>query len=426
MSYDDVLKLLPVELYMQWTRWINVEAPFNSQEWRDRWGTTRKSDYYIVTGFLDARDLGNAELQAEMRANPAAYTDAVHDLARVWLAERRFYLGDRKPGHYLITRSGHGYGVDYQFFQDQRSWQKSNHFLPMSLKAIHPDLLATFIQAIKDEASDFGVMSKSLPQPNDWERMQTLTDIESRLASRVQKKIRAWHAKAVHLVDPNRAVIHKANEFNPDGDYLVSGNGVYQHGTRFPLDVLPPEKRPGPTDLQLSPSDYRDAFDVGADQIKLLVSTQFPDIRVRNPELYADAFGQRVNYLASTIDDSLKGVVDDAIISGIDEGLTYGQIADKIASLLSIDPEHPDFAGWRAQRIARTESMWAVNEGMRQQYEAIGVKRVEIFPASSACDTCLELARGNPYTTERAKDLLPAHPNCRCDWTGDFSDLLAA
>ena len=107
-------------------------------------------------------------------------------------------------------------------------------------------------------------------------------------------------------------------------------------------------------------------------------------------------------------------------------GRPYEEIVKNVSSLLSINPEHPDFAGWRAERIARTESMWAINEGMRQQYDAVGVNLVNIEPALSACDQCMDLAFRKSLHARRSRDALPGHPNCRCVFTGDFSDLLAA
>jgi hypothetical protein len=148
MSYDEVLKLLPPQIIDQFTTYLRVEAPYYSKEWLDRWGKTRQSPYYIVTGYLTGTDLGNEGLQKSMATSPESYLGAVKDLARVWLTERRWYLGDRKSGHYLITISGSGFGVDYQFYEDQNSWEKTAHFLPKTLAIIHPSLFFAFKQEL--------------------------------------------------------------------------------------------------------------------------------------------------------------------------------------------------------------------------------------------------------------------------------------
>jgi hypothetical protein len=93
---------------------------------------------------------------------------------------------------------------------------------------------------------------------------------------------------------------------------------------------------------------------------------------------------------------------------------------------LGIDPGNPDMPGYRAERIARTEAMWSINEGMRQQYQDSGIERVNVSVASDACDECVDLASGNPYSLADAEGLLPGHQNCRCVLVGDWSQLLAA
>ena len=86
-------------------------------------------------------------------------------------------------------------------------------------------------------------------------------------------------------------------------------------------------------------------------------------------------------------------------------------MADQIQQSLAVGSAMP---GWRATRIARSESMWAVNEGIRQQYAAAGVTYMDVEPALTACDLCMDLARGNPYSIGDAEGILPAHPSCRC------------
>jgi len=76
-----------------------------------------------------------------------------------------------------------------------------------------------------------------------------------------------------------------------------------------------------------------------------------------------------------------------------------------------------------ADRIARTETMWATNEGMRQQYMSTGIDFVDISPAPDACDECMDMVASNPYQAADAEGLLPIHPNCRCVLVGDYSQF---
>lgn len=431
VSYDQVLQLLPHELYPQFTKWINVEAPFDSVEWRQRWGNTRKSNYYIVTGYITGADLGNHELQVQMATAPEAYTNAVKDLARVWVAERLFYLGDRKPGHYIITTQGNGFGVDYQFYKDKNSYLKTRHFLPRTLAIISQQLADIFAQEVQSalaEIKESNSLEKSYRKllPKNWERMKGFEDIESNIAKVVQRGIYRWYKKALgmkHRAHPLRSV-KKAEDFNSDDSYITNGEYVWQNGIKYPLSVLTAAQIPNDDDINISGGDYREGFDHGAAAARVIIEPNLPEgITVRNAELYGPMFEQRANLVTSTIDDTMKKVVDKIITRGIDEGKTYGMIADEMRSALGLDEDNIDFPQWRAERIARTEAQWAISEGMRQQYDDVGITQVNISPAADACDECVAASEGNPYGIDEAEGLLPIHPNCRCVLVGDYSEF---
>lgn len=65
----------------------------------------------------------------------------------------------------------------------------------------------------------------------------------------------------------------------------------------------------------------------------------------------------------------------------------------------------------RAMTIARTESASALNEGVRQGYMQMGIKRLERVEDPDCCDICAEF-NGKIYTVEEAQGVLPEHPNC--------------
>lgn len=179
------------------------------------------------------------------------------DLARVWLAERRFSPGDRKPGHYLITDSGNGFGVDYQFLEDTASWEETNQYLPKLLGLIHPSLLEAFNRCVQDQAMDFGV-EKALPRPMapaDWDRSDTVTELEKTLARGFQQKISRWYRKAV--AGAGQQQVRKAQDFDPSEPSLTNGESVYQNGVKYPLSVSPANQQPARDDLAASVDDYR-------------------------------------------------------------------------------------------------------------------------------------------------------------------------
>lgn len=435
MTYEQVLQIVPNELIPSVTAWINLKPPFDSQEWRRRWGDTRQSNYYIVTGYLSGTDLGDHNLQKMMLTQPASYMNAVNDLAKVWVAERMWYLGDRKPGHYIITNQGNGFGVDYQFFKTKASYEKTKYFLPKTLGIISPDLFQAFEEAVEKAIDAFG-QEKSLMKgyrrhlPKDWERLDGYADIEKRFAKRMQKGIWDWYKKATNVKARAQMIINKADlsyDFDPSKSYITNGSYVFQNGKKYPTSVLPDNSIPSPEDIGLNAADYQDGFNFGVGQAQVLIDPNIPEgINVSVPEIYTKGFANRANLVTQTISDSLKNAVNDVITRGMAGGATYGDIANQIQSVLGVDENNPDIPSWRAERIARTEAQFATSEGMRQQYQAAGINQVNVSPAMTACDECLDVANGNPYDVGEAEGLLPVHPNCMCVLVGDYSDFLKA
>lgn len=71
---------------------------------------------------------------------------------------------------------------------------------------------------------------------------------------------------------------------------------------------------------------------------------------------------------------------------------------------------------YRAAMISRTETAFALNEGVVEGYEQMGVKRLEWVADSECCDYCDE-QNGKTFPIDEAHGLQPAHPNCECTWT---------
>lgn len=435
MGYEDVLQLLPHALYPDITKWLNVQAPYDSAEWRQRWGSTRKTNSFIVTGFISGADLGNSDLQKQMAVSPESYKNAIKDLAHVWVAERLFLLGDRKPGHYIITKHGNGFGVDYQFYKDKHSYLKTRQYLPRTLQLINEDLGKLFayevLKAVEELGGDLSKSDETEKSfrrhlPNDWSRMEGLQDIERLLAKSLQKGIYQWYKKAVGVKDPNAPIrkMQKATEFDPKDNYISDGQFVWQNGIKYPISVLPEADRPSQNDILFKAGDYRDGFDYGTAQARVIISPNLPEgITVRNAKLYAPMFQNRANLIAGTVNETMSAAVENIIVNGMDAGSTYGMIAEKIRTSLGVNDAEPDLPQWRAERIARTEAQYAISEGMREQYSEAGINHVNISPAADACDLCVEIAKGNPYNTAEAQGLVPVHPNCRCVVVGDYAQF---
>lgn len=71
----------------------------------------------------------------------------------------------------------------------------------------------------------------------------------------------------------------------------------------------------------------------------------------------------------------------------------------------------------RAQSIARTESMQAMNQGHLMSYQQYGVERVDIL-IGDPNDECADFPDGNPYDiNDPNMPELPAHTNCVCTYS---------
>jgi hypothetical protein len=115
-----------------------------------------------------------------------------------------------------------------------------------------------------------------------------------------------------------------------------------------------------------------------------------------------------------TMHESLRG----AIAEGLEAGDSVGGLRDRIAE------QAPDLAGWQAERIARTESSVAYQEGNRQAWGQLGVGKKAWMLAGDPCPQCQAWADANPEPipmdqafTYGGMSLMVAqvHPNDRCD-----------
>lgn len=472
MSYDEVAQLIPLHLHANLTKWINVEAPYDSMEWRQRWGNRRMSDYFIVTGFITGKDLNNKELQASMKAQPDIFKNAIQDFARIWLIEKRFYLGDRKPGHYLVTQAGNGFGVDYQFFNTKHSWEKTSKYLPESLKELNPVMYEYFVQCLAKEYQKFDELEKSFKmRPRNWDKQEQVLDLEKKIGNKIQRKMLNWYRHAVHVRSVEKADAFKniddlqdiqklkkksdlgtkkSASFDPQNDYITDGQYVWQGSTRYPVAVLDDDvsswfdpKDPNEqlqafvTDmtkagmsmaaiafaslLLLNTSDYLSFAQMGQNDALSRIKTGRGGIDVKASTQNTIVYDVRANFLASQMNQSMRSAVDAIMQNGIANGATFGVMRDQILQSFGINPNDPTQVGWRASRIARTEAMFGVREGALQEYAAQGIGYVSLVIMDTACAECIDLANGNPYTIEEANDIGDGglHPNCMCLWEPD-------
>lgn len=139
-----------------------------------------------------------------------------------------------------------------------------------------------------------------------------------------------------------------------------------------------------------------------------------------------DAFNQpeavsKIRLLSTRTFEDLKGVTDQMATQMnrvLSDAIAHGKHPRKIARELS---ERAEVGMSRAKTIARTEIIHAHSEGQLDSYERLGVDelgvQVEFSTAGDkrVCERCQHL-EGTVRTVEKARGVIPVHPNCRCAW----------
>jgi HK97 family phage portal protein len=122
-----------------------------------------------------------------------------------------------------------------------------------------------------------------------------------------------------------------------------------------------------------------------------------------------------------------------ALEKTIGEGVTNGESLNKLSK--RVEQTYSDARGYRAERIAKTESGRASNLAAQQTYFENGYSETQWFTNPGACDFCQTMAAttkeiGKPYlgvgdvlTTDTGAQMAidytdistpPLHPNCKC------------
>lgn len=143
VPYQSVLESMPQEVLAQFEQYINLGPAYDSEKWRGKIGSSRRFPYYLVQPFIDGYKLTSPLLLADMKRDPVSYTQAVRDLAALWMVEKDMRLGDRRIDQYIVSRDKRGWGFDYQFENDDQRWEDSKDALPNFLKQV-PELFEVF------------------------------------------------------------------------------------------------------------------------------------------------------------------------------------------------------------------------------------------------------------------------------------------
>jgi len=123
--------------------------------------------------------------------------------------------------------------------------------------------------------------------------------------------------------------------------------------------------------------------------------------------------------LATSVPETLVGTVQAAIEKELADGTSTGQMRDAIAKAA------PELSGYQAERIARTETTNAFNQGALQSWKEAGVQGKRWILAGGPCPECEGLAAKYPGPIPIdamfeyggvAVEHPVLHPNCRCSY----------
>jgi HK97 family phage portal protein len=134
------------------------------------------------------------------------------------------------------------------------------------------------------------------------------------------------------------------------------------------------------------------------------------DWNIDNPRVdkwIQEELGSKIQGINDTTLENLKGTLQD----GIDLGEGVDDLAKRVRET------YEDAKGYRAEVIARTETISAFTEGNRQLYQEAGVKQLQFYTATDerVCEECYS-KHGNKYGIDEAGGMIPVHPQCRCTW----------
>ncbi len=117
---------------------------------------------------------------------------------------------------------------------------------------------------------------------------------------------------------------------------------------------------------------------------------------------------QRSLTLAKSINMTTMDAIRKALAEGFAEGESIQQLTKRIEGYFTENVKY------RAEMVARSETITSSNEGSLHRFELEGINKSEFYPSPDACDICLALAGEYPTSESHGMITDKTHPNCRC------------
>jgi SPP1 gp7 family putative phage head morphogenesis protein len=147
----------------------------------------------------------------------------------------------------------------------------------------------------------------------------------------------------------------------------------------------------------------------------------------KKPDIYIDPNQAAIDALIERNLGYIKGLTEEVkkeMLAELTEGMLRGEGIDQLVKRLAPYVDAGTGKGQsRAERIARTEVMYALNAGTINRYKRDGIDQVQWLagPDDRACPVCLGYHL-QTFSIDQAPEN-PAHPNCRCCFGPHFSDF---
>jgi len=142
---------------------------------------------------------------------------------------------------------------------------------------------------------------------------------------------------------------------------------------------------------------------------KAIAKAQGTDWDPKDPMLsrYMTTYvGERITSLETTSRDKVTALLRRVLDEGA--GLNPTDLGELVAT--TVRDQFNDFARWRANTIARTETAIAVNHGTVLGISQAGGEYVDVFDGDD--DDICAAANGSTWTIQEALDNPTGHPNC--------------
>ncbi len=119
----------------------------------------------------------------------------------------------------------------------------------------------------------------------------------------------------------------------------------------------------------------------------------------------------RIGWAAEQTSEETANLLGHSLAEGYAAGEGINELTGRVKSVFGFCSDY------RAERIARTETIQASAQGQIVGYEEAGVRRLEFYAAvdERTCEYCMAL-HGEEFPVGESEGIITVHVNCRCRW----------